>query len=277
MRLSLKGAAVAASIAGALFMGVGDAFAQAQDILNKFDRMGPFQVRVMSSGGSTFYVPQGPDARDLGIVGWGNGTGGNQNTYRGMLTQVASFGVIVAAANTANSGSGGEIVNAVETAMTMFSDQIAANPRICTAGHSQGGGGANNAAIMLNNDCIINVESDTRFTVRITGPTPEGAESLIICGTGDTLAPCQGGNEANIRRMSRGPVALVLITGISHFEPVGDGGDVSKYVAAFAASRLRDDALAMEARSLFVDGPNAISPESVRELTRAQTLKPESR
>ena len=48
MRRLLKGAAIAASVVGALFLSVENAFAQASDILAQFDRPGPFRVEVVS-------------------------------------------------------------------------------------------------------------------------------------------------------------------------------------------------------------------------------------
>lgn len=276
MRRLMKLAAIAASATGAIVMNAGDARAQSpQDVLDQFDRQGPCRVEIMNAQGARLYVPTCPgETQFQGRLLWGNGTGGNAGTYQGMLERVASFGIPIGAATTANSGQGREIVAAGEALNRALGDRLAANARTCIAGHSQGGGGANNASIQTPTNCIINVETDATFTIRIAGPTAEGADSLLIGGTNDNLAPLQPTNEPAVRANARGRIALIEIEGITHFEPVGAPNQITPSLAAFAAGQLRSDELATQAKAIFEPGPNAISTENVRGLARAEPLTP---
>src|SRR5262245_44725999 len=78
-----------------LAFGATDARAQASTNvpgIEKFRVAGPERVTVMAVGICTrFLPPEGPAASRPGL-GWANGTGGNPNTYTGILTRVASFG-----------------------------------------------------------------------------------------------------------------------------------------------------------------------------------------
>lgn len=183
-------------------------------------------VSVQRSGSNTFYVPSGGAGR-YHLLGWGNGTNGNSRTYEGLLTALASYCIFVAAANTANAGSGDEIVDAINSAKSRYSSKLQSNLRVCTSGHSQGGGGSYNAASRANANCVISVQADTRFTTQIRRSLPSNTEVVALWSEDDGLAPRDNGNERNTRNAARSAYASVESENEGHFTPVsGSGGRV---------------------------------------------------
>jgi hypothetical protein len=175
-----------------------------------------------SVSGSVFYVPRGGSGT-YNILGWGNGTGGTSTTYRGLLEAAAARCVLVAAATTANSGSGAEVANSVNQAKTRYRSIVGANPKVCTSGHSQGGGGSFNAANRLGAQCVIAVQPDTVFTTSIQRPVAASTDVVCIFSTADVLAPALPSNALNCRRNSTRYTQET--TSGTHFAPTtGDGG-----------------------------------------------------
>jgi hypothetical protein len=160
-------------------------------------------VQRISAAPNTFYVPSGGDGT-YHILGWGNGTGGSSTTYTGLLTAAAQRCVLVAAANTANSGNGTEVAAAVRAAQARFATRLNNPLRIGTSGHSQGGGGSFNAANVIGPAAtvIIALQPDTVFTTRIQRPVGAGVDVTCIFGNRDGLAPAQPSNLNNCRRNS---------------------------------------------------------------------------
>jgi hypothetical protein len=160
-------------------------------------------VQRVTVGASTLYVPSGGDGR-YNILGWGNGTGGSATTYQGLLTAAAQRCVLVAAANTANSGSGTQVRDAVAAARSRFANILNTNLKIAISGHSQGGGGSFNAANVIGSavTSVIALEPDTVFTVTIQRPVASNVDVTCIFGNNDGLAPAQPSNLNNCRRNS---------------------------------------------------------------------------
>lgn len=189
------------------------------------DPTGPCSVSRESGSGAVFYVPRGGDG-NYNILGWGNGTGGTSSTYRGLLEAAAEECVLVAAATTASAGDGRAVESAVNQAKSRYRSIVGSNPKVCTSGHSQGGGGSFNAANRLGASvaqCVIGVQPDTVYTTRIDRPVASSVDVVCIFSTGDTLAPASPFNANNCRRNSTR--YSQEITSGSHFTPTsGDGG-----------------------------------------------------
>ena len=250
--------AITASVAGLFAGSAGAQTLTADQLLDMAAMDGPFRVTRMTVGQSTLYVPEQRDGERFNILVWGNGTGGNANTYQTLLTSIATQGIIVAAANTANSGSGREMQAALRAAQSMFADRINTDARICTAGHSQGGGGSFNAQPLTMADCVIAVQPDTRFTVQINAPVAAGTEVIALTSDQDTLAP-KNGNQANVERNSPDALVEVQTTGQDHFAPVGGrGGRLGDVFRAAAIAQLRPAAEAAPFRAVFF-GPESAS------------------
>src|ERR1700749_2395949 len=96
-----------------LAIGVGPVWAQAPAVsLTAYATPGPVQTSGHTEGpGCTIFRPP---TQMLGlktpIVLWGNGTGTTPAAYAQRLTRLASYGFVVAAANTANAGRGREML-----------------------------------------------------------------------------------------------------------------------------------------------------------------------
>jgi hypothetical protein len=158
----------------------------------------------VSTTNSTFYVPTGGTGK-YNILAWGNGTGGTSSTYRGVLESVAKQCILVAAANTANSGTGSEVERAVNEAKSRYASKLNTNPKVCTSGHSQGGGGSFNAANRLGASvakCVIGVQPDTVYTTSIYRAVASTVDVACIFSTADTLAPALPFNSLNCRTNS---------------------------------------------------------------------------
>src|SRR5262249_42130042 len=85
------------------------------DTLNRFSQPGQFQVQTMSGNGFTLFLPLNRPAGSP-IITWGNGTGGAPSDYTGLLTQWASYGIIVVASTSANTGTGSQMVTGIGVA-----------------------------------------------------------------------------------------------------------------------------------------------------------------
>lgn len=195
-------------------------------------------VDRVSSSGTVFYVPSGGPGT-YNILGWGNGTGGGSSTYRGLLEAVAEDCILVAAATTANSGTGSEVEDAVNSAKSRYSSIVGSNPKVCTSGHSQGGGGSFNAANRLDADCVIGVQPDTVYTTSIYRPVASSTDVACIFSTADTLAPAYPFNALNCAANSTKYTQKT--TSGTHFTITsGDGGAPGDAMRDFAKQWLVD-------------------------------------
>lgn len=193
---------------------------------------GDCRVSRVSASGSVFYVPSGGSGT-YNILGWGNGTGATGGSYGGLLESVAAKCILVAAATTSNSGSGREVESSVNAAKSRYSNILKPNTKVCTSGHSQGGGGSFNAANRLDAECVIAVQPDTIYTTSITGPVASDVDVVCIFSTGDTLAPALPFNSGNCRRNSTRYTEES--TSGTHFAPLsGNGGAVGDEMRKYA-------------------------------------------
>jgi hypothetical protein len=193
---------------------------------------GDCRVTRVSTADTVFYVPSGGSGT-YNILGWGNGTGGTASTYSSLLESVAAKCILVAAATTSNSGSGVEVANSVNAAKSRYANIIKPNAKVCTSGHSQGGGGSFNAANRLNANCVIAVQPDTVYTTTITRPVASNVDVVCIFSTGDTLAPANPYNSRNCRNNSTRYTEE--LTSGTHFTPIsGNGGAVGDKMREYA-------------------------------------------
>ena len=188
-------------------------------------------VSTERGSGAQFFVPSGGDG-NYNIMGWGNGTGGRVSTYSGLLESVAEQCILVAAATTSQSGDGRDVASAVNQAKSRYASIVGSDPKVCTSGHSQGGGGSFNAANRLDAECVIAVQPDTVFTTRIDRPVSSDTDVVCIFSTGDFLAPASPSNGRNCDRNATRYTQE--ITSGSHFTPTsGDGGAVGDVVREY--------------------------------------------
>jgi len=229
--------------------------------INKFNRAGPERVTTARVSACTRFLPPQGAVNSRGGLGWANGTGASPTTYNGILTRVASFGTLVSAANTTQSGSG----QATSTCITQLDQaRTDANGRFATSGHSQGGSGCINAS-RLNPRSVVTcpVELDGTFTANSNPADIDGTQTgpaMIMCGGQDTLAPCNrqanGDGKFNGARV---PVIRVSVTNASHFTPTGGGGLFAALTTACVEAAVGGDAEASQALRSGLQNGNQVS------------------
>ncbi len=224
--------------------------------IDKFRARGPERTGGMGGmpvGTCTRFLPNnvGPADSRPGL-GWANGTGATPGTYTGLLDRVASYGTLVTAANTTQSGSG----QATSACITQL-DQARSdsNGQFATSGHSQGGSGSINAAA-LNNRVRVTcpVQLDGTFTAQSNARDLRGSNTgpaVILCGGADNLAPCTNANNGDGKfNQATVPVIRISVVGAPHVgagSPTGNGGLYSALVTACVEAALGGDAQASAA------------------------------
>lgn len=202
-----------------------------------------------TSGGEgmscTVYRPSSvPEGAPLII--WGNGTGGTPSTYAEGLTHWASYGFVVAAANTSNAGSGEEMLDCIDAVRQSSYGNKVDFSSIGAAGHSQGGGGT----IMAARDRRITATVPFQPYIRGLGHDPDSQEQqhapmLLLSGTSDTLAGPDLNQRPVFNRVDV-PVFWATKDGAGHFVPVGDFGDFRGMTTAWWLYQLKGDSTAGE-------------------------------
>ena len=192
-----------------------DCFAGRTDFINP----GPYEVERKSMGGQTVYYPVGlPEGCLFPLASWGNGSGVfGTGTYAHFHRHLASWGIFVAASSTPMAGSGYEIRRGVDILLEgEFSDQL--NGKAGTFGHSQGGGGAINAASHEAVEAVVGIQSCTMASG--DGFTKPG---LYVTGTLDT---CRFQVVGHYNQHS-GPAYYANYSGATHVSTPTQAGDSS--------------------------------------------------
>jgi hypothetical protein len=142
-----------------------------------------------------------------------------------------------------------------------------ANGRFATAGHSQGGSGTLNAAIINagtrtapsgppNPRVVVTcpVQLDGIFTAQSMSSSLRGTATgpaLIMCGGADTLAPCTSNNNGDTKfAQATVPVTRISVVNAPHVganSPTGNGGLYAALVTTCVEAALGGDAQASAA------------------------------
>jgi hypothetical protein len=240
--LAVAGIAIGAAPAHAACPGVGGDFAGT----------GPFAVTTQQSGaGHTIYRPAELGTQGCAthpVVVWGNGTGQTPSRYDALLRHWASHGFIVAAANTTQPYSGREMVAGLDwliaqhgTAGSPFAGRVDTE-HVAASGHSQGGGGAINAAGDPRIDVALPIQPSPYASVeRLHGRV------LYLSGQYDVVV--HPSVVRNLYDRSGHVVALLgNLAGATHLTPAGNGGGYRGPATAWLRSELLGDP---DARPLF--------------------------
>lgn len=151
---------------------------------------GPYRVKkkdvtIGSNGAYTIFYPDPLEAScPHPIVAWGNGTAvTGSGTYAFYNEHAASYGIVVIASHNDNVGSGAFHKAGIDYMLMQNTTQGSEffgklSMKVGTAGHSQGGGGANAGASHPNVEAIGNVQG-------AFGAAPRGAAFLCLTGTED--------------------------------------------------------------------------------------------
>jgi dienelactone hydrolase len=230
---------VAALLAGALaacFPSVG----------TNFPDPGPYEaISVQKDAEHWYYYPDdlGRDGLLHPVVLWGNGTWLNPEHYEPLLQHLAKQGFIVAAAFTSNAGSGREMLAGLDhlTELNQNPDspfyQHVDVGTVASMGHSQGGGGALQAAHDERVDTVVALEPFMGDAAGVHGP------AFFVAGQRDTTIP-----PATVRQRydaSAGiPAAYGEFANADHITPALDAGPMRGPITAWLRWHLMVDAVA---------------------------------
>lgn len=236
-------------------------------IEQRYAQQGSYHVKVeevkSTSGEALFriYYPAFQEEESYPIISWGNGTSATPDRYDELLTHLASWGFIVIDSYSMTTGTGKEIVEAIdylrnenELANSLFYKKIQME-HIGVAGHSQGSTGVINAHTNYISGSLIKTvvsialpdlkhcdPEDVYDTSRITVPF------FIMGGTRDFLiSPVSTNRLALYSTNASTPVMMGMAKGAAHTAIEGNGGNHRGYLTAWMRYWLLDDQEAIKA------------------------------
>lgn len=236
-------------------------------IEQRYAQQGSYHVKVEEVKGSSgedlfrIYYPAFQGGESYPIISWGNGTGATPDRYDELLTHLASWGFIVIDSYSKTTGTGKEIVEAIDylrnenqLANSLFYQKVQIE-QIGVAGHSQGSTGVINAHTNYKSGSLIKTvvsialpdlkhcdPEDVYDTARITVPF------LIMGGTRDFLISPVSTNKLALRSTyTSTPVMMGMAKGAAHTAIEGYGGNHRGYLTAWMRYWLLDDQEAMKA------------------------------
>ncbi|TCZ77153.1 alpha/beta hydrolase [Paenibacillus albiflavus] len=207
------------------------------------------------------YYPTFQGDESYPIISWGNGTDASPDRYDELLTHLASWGFIVIDSYSKTTGTGKEIVAAIDylinenqLANSLFYQKIQME-RIGVAGHSQGSTGVINAHTNYKSGSLIKTvvsialpdlkhcdPEDVYDTSRITVPF------FIMGGTRDFLISPVSTNKLALHTTNAStPVMMGMAKGAAHTAIESNGGNHRGYLTAWMRYWLLDDQEAMKA------------------------------
>ncbi|MFE7600345.1 acetylxylan esterase [Streptomyces sp. NPDC057494] len=215
-----------------------------------WDQPGPYEVTVDIEAVHTFYHP-----KDMGqrgelhpVVIWGNGTGAVPGIYSSLLRHWASHGIIVAAANTPTSNFALSMRAGIDVLEHRNADSSSPYYRkvdlehIASAGHSQGGAAAVNAALDPRVDTAVPIQPGP-----LTDPDLMDEPVFYLAGERDHIVwPALV--KALYRDSSHVPAVYGEVRGAGHLSSIGDGGDFRAPTTAWLRFWLMGDE---NARGMF--------------------------
>ncbi|GHP06477.1 hypothetical protein PPROV_000522200 [Pycnococcus provasolii] len=243
------------------------------DTMKSYDR-----VMVDGSSGSTTFgsrisarlvVPMAPGSSGGGasatggfpIIAFGHGLGTTSRVYRSTIEHLASHGYIVIAPDVRNLLDGVDMLECLRWVAAQSTQPgslvygIADAQRMGLTGHSMGGGGAFNAAMLASLDPVL---KDTVKAIAPIHPAPllkaDGAVSVptfITSGTADFSTPAAMITSLAYNHI-RVPKIQAVLDGTGHLEQCDGPGELrwTKYLTAWFHLYLNDDA---DAAGVFWD------------------------
>ena len=234
-----------------------EVFGQASDFA-QYDTEGPYQtVSNQFDGPNRDYAifrpaSLGADGEQHPIITWGNGTGATPEIYAALCDHLASYGFVVIASRSRNTGSGREMIGGIDWLLSennrrgsIYYQKINAS-RIGATGHSQGGAGTINTASRDGRVTAIAPLAPATFTAPFFYSTRNvECPMFIMAGARDNLA-----NPSSVFRVSFRSATTTAIygslTGADHFTFTDDAGPFKKYITAWFDATLWKDSDAEE-------------------------------
>ncbi|MBR9981078.1 MAG: hypothetical protein KFF50_08630 [Desulfatitalea sp.] len=214
-------------------------------IAEQYAGEGPYSVTSTRTTDFRIYHPRQMDGYHP-IITWGNGTGAPTMGYSPLLNHLASWGFVVIASDSAMTGSGDEMRAGVD--YLIAENQKPASPfhgmldtgKIGATGHSQGGGGAINAATDPRITCAAPLAPSPGEIRNVKGPL------FLVAGADDTLTT-PGMIRLTSYNRATVPTFFGIAKGMDHMSFVGNGGAARGYVTAWFMYYLQNDIYAGEA------------------------------
>ena len=204
---------------------------------------GSYATTSGSAGQCTIYRPRDV-AEGTPLILWGNGTGAPTSSYSQGLRHWASWGFVVAAANTTMAGSGEEMLDCIDAVRgASYADNVDFSS-IGASGHSQGGGGAYAAG----RDVRVTATAPMQpypFEFGIGARAPQNGPMLLLSGGNDMIAPREP-VQSRIFERAETPVFWATLDSASHFEPSWSFGGYRGMSTAWFLYQLKGDSDAAE-------------------------------
>ncbi len=214
-------------------------------IEDRYAEPGPFATSSETIPGYSIHYPSNM-VGDHPIITWGNGTGSPTMIYNAFLDHLASWGFVVIASSSTMTQSGREMVAGIDYLIDQNSNTSSKYygmldiEHIGTTGHSQGGGGAINAATDPRVTCSAPIAPSPGSIGQVDGPV------FLVAGSMDFVV-----SAALIRMTSytpaTGPTFFGIISGVSHTGFIGNAGRARGYVTAWFMHHLQGDEYAAQA------------------------------
>lgn len=243
----------------------------ASAIETTYRAVGPWAVSTGSttaSGGYKLYYPTNLGSGGFlhPILTWGNGTGATPSKYDGILTHLASWGFVVIASNSGQTGLGTEILNGANwmvgqnanSASIFYHKLDVAN--VGALGHSQGAGGALNATLnsggLITSTLTAALPDPLWWSTPVPNMTtyPVASQIFFVRGTSDFLATESAA--VNWYNPVPGGAAKAGQKSAGHNEIQSASTRLKGYVTAWMLYTLRGDTYA---RGAFVGSPPEIN------------------
>lgn len=228
------------------------------DIEGRYFKDGTNAVETTSVPGFKIYHPA-PMTGNHPIITWGNGTGAPVALYDGFLKHLASWGFVVAASHSVMTISGNQLIDGIDYLLkqnrvpdSKFYGMLDTE-NIGSTGHSQGGGGAINAAVKDRRiKCCAPLAPAPGVTQRLHVPM------FIVAGANDHIATVSWITNSCWKRAAS-PTIFAIASRTSHGSFTYSGGMTRGYVTAWFMTHLQDDAVAgraFEEKGELFQNPN---------------------
>jgi hypothetical protein len=180
------------------------------------------------------------------IITWGNGTGAPTFIYYPILNHLASWGFVVIASDSPMTQSGNEMIEGVDYLIEQNSNTTSKyygmldTKHIGTTGHSQGGGGAINAATDPRVTATAPIAPSPGLIDKVNGPI------FLIAGKSDLIvSPLM----VYFYCYLSAPEGTIFgtVSNMGHFGFLGDMGKIRGYLTAWFMSHLQGDNYAAQA------------------------------
>jgi hypothetical protein len=204
--------------------------------------VGPYAATNKHVADFTIFYPSRLEG-DHPIVTWGNATMTPTVVYHAFLTHLASWGFVVIASDSVLTQTGEDLIAGIdylieqnETATSEFYGMLDTN-HIGTVGHSQGGGGAINAATDERVTCSVPIMPSPGAIGQVEGPV------FLIAGSRDLIIPAVMVRSI-IYDLASGPTIFAIADGMGHLFFDEEAGG---YITSWLMYHLQDDLYAGDA------------------------------